>query len=173
MLGTPSINQRFILAAQVCRKIFTNSSQRFPACIMRIREPKSTAFFFASGKIVVTGTKAQEDARLATRKFIRVIQKLGYQATFKDYTISNMIASCDVGFQVRLEGLADRHDRFSNYEPELFPGLVYRMMMPRITLLIFVSGKVVLTGAKTKEDLYEAFNLMFPVLVEFRKIKAV
>jgi TATA-box binding protein (TBP) (component of TFIID and TFIIIB) len=32
------------------------------------------------------------------------------------------------------------------YEPELFPGLIYRMKQPKIVLLIFVSGKVVLTG---------------------------
>lgn len=57
-----------------------------------------------------------------------------------------MVGSCDVKFPIRLEGLVLTHGQFSSYEPELFPGLIYRMVKPRIVLLIFVSGKVVLTG---------------------------
>ena len=49
---------------------------------------------------------------------------------------------------------------FSSYEPELFPGLIYRMMKPKIVLLIFVSGKIVLTGAKVREEIYQAFELI-------------
>lgn len=55
------------------------------------------------------------------------------------------------------------------YEPELFPGLIYRMADPKIVLLIFVSGKVVLTGAKKREDIYRAFESIYPVLQTFRK----
>jgi hypothetical protein len=55
------------------------------------------------------------------------------------------------------------------YEPELFPGLIYRMVDPKIVLLIFVSGKVVLTGAKKREDIYRAFEAIYPVLQTFRK----
>ena len=57
-----------------------------------------------------------------------------------------MVGSCDVKFPIRLEGLVLTHGQFCSYEPELFPGLIYRMVKPRIVLLIFVSGKVVLTG---------------------------
>lgn len=56
------------------------------------------------------------------------------------------------------------------YEPELFPGLIYRMINPKVVLLIFVSGKIVLTGAKEREQIYEAFENMYPVLGEFKKI---
>jgi len=55
------------------------------------------------------------------------------------------------------------------YEPELFPGLIYRMVKPKIVLLIFVSGKIVLTGAKVREEIYQAFQAIYPVLQEFRK----
>lgn len=68
------------------------------------------------------------------------------QAKFLDFKIQNMVGSCDVKFPIRLEGLVLTHGQFSSYEPELFPGLIYRMVKPRIVLLIFVSGKVVLTG---------------------------
>eukprot|EP00798_Chlamydomonas_sp_ICE-L_P006290 gene6290-2923_t len=55
------------------------------------------------------------------------------------------------------------------YEPELFPGLIYRMKVPKVVLLIFVSGKVVLTGAKMREEIYEAFENIYPIVQLFRK----
>ncbi|XP_060117259.1 TATA box-binding protein-like 2 [Heteronotia binoei] len=119
--------------------------KRFAAVIMRIREPRTTALIFSSGKMVCTGAKSEEQSRLAARKYARVVQKLGFPAKFLDFKIQNMVGSCDVRFPIRLEGLVLTHQQFSSYEPELFPGLIYRMVKPRIVLLIFVSGKVVLT----------------------------
>lgn len=143
--------------------------KRFAAVIMRVRQPKTTALIFASGKMVVTGAKSEDDSRLAARKYARIIQKLGFEAQFTEFKIQNMVGSCDVKFPIRLEGLAFSHGHFSSYEPELFPGLIYRMVKPKVVLLIFVSGKVVLTGAKLREDLHDAFNNIYPVLTEFRK----
>lgn len=144
--------------------------KRFAAVIMRIREPKTTALIFASGKMVVTGAKSEADSKLASRKYARIIQKLGFNAKFTDFKIQNIVGSCDVKFPVRLEGLASKHHNFSSYEPELFPGLIYRMIKPKIVLLIFVSGKIVLTGAKVREEIYQAFEMIYPVLQDFRKI---
>jgi len=134
---------------------------------MRIRDPKTTALIFASGKMVVTGAKSEDHSRLASRKYARIIQKLGFDAKFSEFKIQNIVGSCDVKFPIRLEGLAYSHGQFSSYEPEvclflsapafnifdfdlpqLFPGLIYRMIKPKVVLLIFVSGKIVLTGAK-------------------------
>nr|KAJ0201590.1 hypothetical protein LSAT_V11C600319450 [Lactuca sativa] len=145
------------------------SIQRFAAVIMRIREPKTTALIFASGKMVCTGAKSEQQSKLAARKYARIIQKLGFPAKFKDFKIQNIVGSCDVKFPIRLEGLAYSHGAFSSYEPELFPGLIYRMKQPKIVLLIFVSGKIVLTGAKVREETYTAFENIYPVLTEFRK----
>lgn len=131
---------------------------------MRIREPKTTALIFASGKMVVTGAKSEDDSKLASRKYARIIQKLGFNAKFTDFKIQNIVGSCDIKFPIRLEGLASRHHNFSSYEPELFPGLIYRMIKPKIVLLIFVSGKIVLTGAKVREEIYQAFEMIYPVL---------
>ncbi|KAI9864340.1 MAG: TATA-box-binding protein [Trichoglossum hirsutum] len=144
--------------------------KRFAAVIMRIREPKTTALIFASGKMVVTGAKSEDDSKLASRKYARIIQKLGFNAKFTDFKIQNIVGSCDIKFPIRLEGLASRHHHFSSYEPELFPGLIYRMIKPKIVLLIFVSGKIVLTGAKIREEIYQAFELIYPVLSDFRKV---
>ncbi|QLQ79564.1 hypothetical protein HG537_0C02110 [Torulaspora globosa] len=144
--------------------------KRFAAVIMRIREPKTTALIFASGKMVVTGAKSEDDSKLASRKYARIIQKIGFAAKFTDFKIQNIVGSCDVKFPIRLEGLAFSHGTFSSYEPELFPGLIYRMVKPKIVLLVFVSGKVVLTGAKQREEIYQAFEAIYPVLSEFRKM---
>jgi transcription initiation factor TFIID TATA-box-binding protein len=143
--------------------------KRFAAVIMRIREPKTTALIFASGKMVVTGAKSEEFCRLAARKYARIIQKLGFPARFAEFKIQNIVGSCGVKFPIRLEGLAFSHGHYSSYEPELFPGLIYRMVKPKIVLLIFVSGKVVLTGAKVRDEIYQAFENIYPVLTEFRK----
>jgi transcription initiation factor TFIID TATA-box-binding protein len=92
--------------------------QRFAAVVMRIREPKTTALIFASGKMVVTGAKSEDASRLASRKYARIIQKLGFNAKFAEFKIQNIVGSCDVKFPIRLEGLAFSHGAFSSYEPE-------------------------------------------------------
>eukprot|EP01132_Coremiostelium_polycephalum_P001178 gene1178-1490_t len=143
--------------------------KRFAAVIMRIREPKTTALIFKSGKMVCTGAKSEESSRLAARKYARIIQKLDFPAKFTDFKIQNIVGSCDVKFPIRLEGLQNAHMSFTNYEPEIFPGLIYKMIQPKVVLLIFVSGKIVLTGAKVREEIYEAFENIYPVLTAFKK----
>jgi len=144
--------------------------KRFAAVIMRIREPRTTALIFSSGKMVCTGAKSEEDSRMAARKYARIVQKLGFPAKFRDFKIQNMVGSCDVRFAIRLEGFVLTHSQFSSYEPELFPGLIYRMVKPKVVLLIFVSGKVVLTGAKVRSEIYEAFDNIHPILKNFKKV---
>ncbi|KAG2451528.1 hypothetical protein HYH02_004126 [Chlamydomonas schloesseri] len=147
--------------------------KRFAAVIMRIREPKTTALIFASGKMVCTGAKSEDDSRTAARRYAKIVQKLGFPATFKEFKIQNIVGSCDVKFPIRLEGLAYAHSLFASYEPELFPGLIYRMKQPKIVLLIFVSGKVVLTGAKTRGEIYQAYMNIYPTLIQYKKGDAV
>ena len=89
--------------------------------------------------------------------------------SFIDFKVQNIVGTADVGFPIRLEGLVYAHSTFASYEPELFPGLIYRLVRPRVVFLIFVSGKIVITGAKTEMDLSEALTKLYPVLVEYRK----
>ena len=137
--------------------------------IMRIRDPKTTALIFASGKMVVTGAKSEKASKIASQRYAKIIHKLGFNAQFTDFKVQNIVSSCDLKFCIKLEGLAYAHSNFCSYEPELFPGLIYRMVMPKIVLLIFVSGKIVLTGAKIREDIYQAFENIYPVLTKYRK----
>lgn len=144
--------------------------KRFAAVIMRIRSPRTTALIFSSGKMVCTGAKSEDDSRLAARKYARIIQKLGFAAKFMDFKIQNIVGSIDVGFCLRLECFHTCHSQFCSYEPELFPGLIYRLHEPKVVLLIFVSGKVVITGAKLRAEINEAFEKIYPILKNFKKV---
>ncbi len=144
--------------------------KRFIAVIIRIREPKATGLIFKSGKIVITGTKTEIDCRIAARKFCRVIQRLNYpQARFLDFTIQNVVASTSVHFPIKLEKLCNDNVACANYEPELYPGLVYRMQNPKLVLLVFVSGKIVIIGARDRMQVYQAFENIFPILLKCKK----
>lgn len=72
--------------------------------------------------------------------------------------MQNIVASHYVGFQIKLEELMNKAKEFSHYEPDCFPGLIFRMQTPKVVLLIFASGKIVLTGAKTRKDIYDAYD---------------
>eukprot|EP01136_Pigoraptor_vietnamica_P024939 Opistho-1_new@78402 len=144
--------------------------RRFSAVIIRIRDPRATALVFATGKVVCTGAKSEECARTAARKVAIMIRKTGHDTNFTEFKIQNVVGSCDVRFPIRLESLKHgEHGAYCEYEPEIFPGLVYRMSQPTVVLLIFTSGKVVLTGAKDKKDICEAFDNIYPQLTLCRR----
>ncbi|KAK5658357.1 hypothetical protein OQA88_2333 [Cercophora sp. LCS_1] len=169
VVATASLNCHVdlgLLASKV-RNVEYNR-KKFHALIMRIRDPKTTTLIFASGKMVITGAKSADQARLAARKHARIIQKVGFNTTFTDFKVQNLVASCPLGFYVRLEGLNAANHLFSRYEPEIFPGLIYRIANPKVVALVFANGKLVLTGAKGLEDVREAFQKLFPLLLDFR-----
>ncbi|KAK9682070.1 hypothetical protein RND81_10G048000 [Saponaria officinalis] len=149
--------------------------KHFAAVIMRIRDPKTTALIFASGRLVCTGAKTESDSKLAARKYARIIEKfyfalfLGYPANFKDFRIQNIVGSCDVQFPIRLELFQCFSGGFAHYDPELFPGLIYRMVKSKIVILIFLSGKIVITEAKVRKEIYSAFENIFSLINQFKK----
>jgi transcription initiation factor TFIID TATA-box-binding protein len=120
----------------------------------------------------VTGAKTREDSFAAARRYATIIQRAGFpDAHFHEskYRVQNMTATCDVGFPIRLEGFLYAHSANSTYEPELFPGLIFRMTDPKVVLLIFVSGKIIVTGAKVETDVHAAIDNIYGQLEEFRK----
>ncbi|RYP64034.1 hypothetical protein DL771_008959 [Monosporascus sp. 5C6A] len=84
-----------------------------------------------------------------------------------------MTAKCDVRFPIRLECLVSHHPSFSSYEPELFPGLIYKLIRPKIVILMFISGKVVLTGAKRRQDIDQGWDMIAPIIQGFRNVSLV
>ena len=136
---------------------------------MRITEPEAKAFIFASGNMVVGDTKSEKVCLLAAFKYADIIQKLGYPTNLTDFRIQSLVGSCDIPFQINLEGLALLLGANASYKPKRFKALIYRMVNPKIVLLIFEKGKVVLTGAKVREEIFQAFENIYPVLTDFRK----
>ena len=84
--------------------------------------------------------------------------------SISEFKIQNIVGSCDLQFAISLEGLSAEHSNSCTYESEIFPGLIYKMQSPKLVLLIFASGKMVITGAKTKEDIDKAYKQIYPVL---------
>ena len=105
---------------------------------------------------------------MAAQKYTKIVQKLGFDVKFKDFKIQNMGASCNVTVPISLVRLGHFHYEFSTYEPELFPGLIYRMKNPKVTILVFPSGKMVLAGARKTVEIFEAFKNIYPVLMSYR-----
>ncbi|XP_050428668.1 uncharacterized protein LOC126838354 [Adelges cooleyi] len=143
--------------------------QRFNGLIMRLRTPNVTSLLFPSGKMIMQGAKDDRTGNLACRKVAKILERLGHNVKFCDYTVHNIVCTWDVGFPIMLEELNKAHSQFTSFEPEVFPALIYRMVKPRAVFLMFVNGKVVLTGLKTKADIKESVFLMQDVLNSFRK----
>lgn len=140
------------------------------AVVLRFRSPRSTALVYSNGKVMVTGSRSESEALISCKKVSKIIYKIGNEnVRFSNFQIENIVASTDVRFPVRLEGMAYEHRQSCSYEPELFPGLVYRLLEPKISLLVFVSGKVVITGGRNRSDIITAFKSIFPVLYKYRK----
>ncbi|XP_032514937.2 uncharacterized protein LOC116768354 [Danaus plexippus] len=169
-ISTVSLDCELNLLDIYCRTRFSEyNPARFNGVVMKILEPRATALVFRSGKIVCTGAKNGHDSYIAARKFARIIQKLGFPVKFVDFKVLNFLATADLRFPIKLEALQQAHGQFTSYEPELFSGLVYRMIRPRVVLLIFVNGKMVITGAKTNQEVYEAVDIIHPILRSYKK----
>ncbi|KAL3318128.1 TATA-binding protein [Cichlidogyrus casuarinus] len=144
--------------------------KRFPGVVIRIREPRVVCIVFRNGKLVTTGSKSIDTNNLAARKCARILQKLGFSVQFYNYKVENLVALADLRFPIRLEGVLMANEHLTQYEPEVFPGLVFRILKPKITVIIFVSGKILFTGGKSIDSINEAFNSIVPVLKNHRKV---
>ena len=144
--------------------------KRFPAVTLRIQDPKATGLTFKNGKMNIVGCRTEESAFLAARKFGRILKNLKFPVKLKSFTIANMVATMDAKFPIHLESMAaSQHRIFVTYNPEIFAGLIYRMPKPRATLLIFVSGKVVVTGTKSMQNIIDAAEHIHPILELFAR----
>jgi transcription initiation factor TFIID TATA-box-binding protein len=144
--------------------------KRFSGVIVRLRDPKTTALLFSSGKVICAGAKSESDSALAMKKYVCILRRLGFaEASMRDFRVQNVVGLSDVRFPVRLEAMAVKYPQFCCYEPEIFPGLVFRLSNPRVCVIVFVSGKVVLTGGRSKQHLNDALVRVYPVLYEFCK----
>ncbi len=132
--------------------------KQFPGLVLRTRDPKAAALVFRSGKVVCTGSKSVEDARRAVKQIVKMLKEIGIPVIDDpDVKVQNIVASADLGVDLNLNAIAIGLGLENiEYEPEQFPGLVYRLDNPRVVVLIFGSGKMVVTGGKSPEDARKA-----------------
>ena len=116
--------------------------------------------------MVCTGAKGEDESRIAARKFARIIQKLGFPVKFSNFKIQNMVGSCNLHFKISLKKVFNENRLSTHYEAELFPGLVYKLKNPKLVVLVFSSGKLVITGAKQRTDIYNGFDYIYPKLLK-------
>ena len=129
--------------------------ERFPGLVMRILKPKATILIFSTGKMVVTGLRKASEAGRVVEKVLKNIRKAGIKVSNPEITIQNIVASGDLHTNIDLN-MAAIVMEYAMYEPEVFPGLIYRMQEPKTVFLIFSTGRIVCTGAKKKEIVKEA-----------------
>ena len=147
--------------------------EQFPGLVIRIKEPKTSALIFSSGKVVCTGARTLDKVEESIKKIIKSLEKINVKITVKPKSnIQNIVASGSVGMDLNLNELATKL-RNVEYEPEQFPGLVYKLpatkSSPQATFLLFSNGKIVCTGTKSEKDVHAAVD----VLVEnLKKVKA-
>ena len=140
--------------------------EQFPGLVFRLKKPKTAALIFNSGKMVCTGAKSEKEAKRAVMKVIKELKKGGIIIISKpELKIQNIVASASLGGTIDLERAAFELGK-TMYEPEQFPGLIYRMDEPKVVILLFASGKLVCTGAKKEQDVYKAVNKLHEILEE-------
>ncbi len=134
----------------------------FPGLIYRLQKPKTAILLFHSGKVVCTGGKSQKEVEESIRTISRLIRSTGQKVTSRPVIeVQNIVSTGDLESEINLSSIAltlglDRVE----YEPEQFPGLVYRLDEPRVVVLLFGSGKLVLTGARQPSDAQRAAEIV-------------
>ncbi|MEM3004472.1 MAG: TATA-box-binding protein [Candidatus Bathyarchaeia archaeon] len=138
--------------------------ERFPGLFFNLKRPRCLLLVFNSGRIISMGTKSVRQAKRAIVNAVEQLRSAGATILSKPkIEIQNMVACADLRIKVDLEDLAMTLRR-TIYEPENFPGLIYMMDEPRVTLLLFTNGKVVCAGAKSEDEVLSAVGRLHRTL---------
>ena len=142
--------------------------EQFPGLVIRIKEPKTSALIFSSGKVVCTGARSMDKVEESIKKIIKSLEKINVKIKIKpEVKIQNIVASGSVGMDLNLNTLAMKLEN-TEYEPEQFPGLVYKLAEAKATFLLFSNGKIVCTGTKSEKEVHAALDKL---IVNLKKVK--
>jgi len=148
--------------------------KEFPGLVFRLKSPKTATLIFGSGKMVCTGARSEKEARQALLKVVRRLKEAGIVIMGgPEIKIQNVVASANLTGWIDLMGLYEIEKGMRGrilYEPEQFPGLIYRMEDPKVVILLFASGKLVCTGARKEEEVYVAVERLHKRLEELEQI---
>ena len=153
-------------------KTLTNTEynpEQFPGLVLRVKKPKSAVLVFSSGNLVCTGTKSIAQVKEVIQEVIKQLKKIGVRVTITPkITVQNIVASGSINVNLNLNFLALELEN-TEYEPEQFPGLVYKLEEPNATFLLFSNGKLVCTGTKNREQLEESMRQLDKKIKEVAK----
>ena len=164
-LGRKKINLK-----KICGKLkyLEFNPHKFAAATVRLKYPRTTQLIFGSGNVVCTGGKNIKSSCLACRYCVNIFQRSGLHVGFYDFKIQNIVGSTGIEEPIDLLKIKNDYGPFTSYEAELFPGLIFRLRSPRIVYLLFRSGRIVVTGAKTEEQLFKYWGGFYKsVLVNY------
>jgi transcription initiation factor TFIID TATA-box-binding protein len=167
VVASATLNQQVDLNAVV--KSFPGVEYRpeqFPGLVFRLKRPRTATLIFHSGKMVCTGARSEKEARRAVMNVVKEMKNSGIIILRKpEIKIQNIVASASLGGKIDLEQAVSTLGK-TMYEPEQFPGLIHRMDEPRVVILLFATGKLVCTGAKSEQDVYDAVYKLHASLEE-------
>ncbi|MEK6885823.1 MAG: TATA-box-binding protein [Nanoarchaeota archaeon] len=143
--------------------------EQFPGLVLRVKKPKSAVLVFSSGNLVCTGTKSIAQVKEVIQEVIKQLRKIGVRVTIvPKITVQNIVASGSINVNLNLNLLALELEN-TEYEPEQFPGLVYKLVEPNATFLLFSNGKLVCTGTKNRAQLEDSMKQLNKKIKEVTK----
>ncbi|KAL5017403.1 hypothetical protein ScPMuIL_006992 [Solemya velum] len=134
---------------------------------MKLRKPSATASIWSSGKITCTGATSEEHSRIAGRRIARILQRMGFKVRFSNFRVVNVLGTCTLPFTIKIIDFSREHRQAASYEPELHPGVTYRIKNPKATLKIFSTGSITVT-APCVANVQSAIEHIFPLVLEFK-----
>jgi transcription initiation factor TFIID TATA-box-binding protein len=173
IVATAQIDTPSPLQLDRLKQIFRFSSfnrRKFAAVTLRLVRPNCTILLFTSGKLVITGSKSSAEALLAVYRIRRLLREacVGQRFLATSFEIQNVVSHCELtvsdGEILDIEALYERHHIYSTYQPHIFPGLIFRYPNLKVVALMFFSGKVVLTGARSLEDIEEGWDVIYALV---------
>ncbi|KAL4100630.1 hypothetical protein QTP88_020666 [Uroleucon formosanum] len=136
--------------------------------VMKLRKPSATAIIWSSGKIVCIGSTSEYDSKIASKRIARIIQRLGYNdAKFSSFKIINVLGSCSLPFSIRIIQFSEKYKLNSQYEPELNPGVTYRIKEFKATLKIYSTGSITV-NAPSEAIVQLAIEHIYPLVLPFK-----
>lgn len=150
---------------------FEFQPSRFAACSIRIRDvnsqARSTALAFTSGKFVITGCRSEQESLLCSRRYIYMLNRLGEKLSFRGFVTQNIVSSVNINYPLQLHLMQRDNTCEMAWEQRKFPGLVWRDQQSKLVLLCFRSGRIVITGAKSRKQIDLQWPRLFKIIWDY------
>lgn len=146
--------------------------KRFAAVTIRLSCPECTALLFSSGRLVITGARTWYESIYSSGYITNLLRDLYPDKVFHlvRCDIQNIVGHVELPIQNKKLDLDTMYQHLQlncTYQKLLFPGLIYRPENSPVVLLCFYSGRIVITGGKTLNDIFNGWARLWPVIRKF------